>query len=414
MPSSDPSVPSVMPAAAPPGLEARIDAHVRMLAGTIGARPPGSAANRRATSYAADVLARAGYRVERLAFDSLHWTPGPVTIWVDGAMHALAPSPFSPPGDVAGPPLVVDRWPAPTDRGVGSGSQREAPVLVCRDEVTAAPWFPRHFPFVSIPEQQALFARVDHLRPAAILALAASDSPEPLIEDGDFCMPYATLPAALAPACAEARTLRLLVEGSVETGAGVTITARRAGRPAGTVVSAHIDTKVTTPGALDNGGGVAAVLGLAEAGMLADDAEIVLFNGEDHYAAPGERAWLRRNDPASCELALNLDGVGYPGLPTGVALLNLDEHATARARAAISRAPGLVEDRPWFESDHAMFAMAGVPTLAVTSAAPHETLARVAHSPEGGLESVDIHVVADAARGVARLLAELRPRTRGR
>lgn len=57
------------------------------------------------------------------------------------------------------------------------------------------------------------------------------------------------------------------------------------------VITAHIDTKIGTPGAIDNATGVTAVLLLAE--LLKDSdtrypVELVLFNGEDYYAAPGQ------------------------------------------------------------------------------------------------------------------------------
>jgi hypothetical protein len=81
--------------------------------------------------------------------------------------------------------------------------------------------------------------------------------------------------------------VRLVVESSIEPGDGVNVSAGATqGRRA--VVSAHVDSKVTTNGALDNGGGVAVLLGLAERGLDRFRAvELVFFNGEDHYAAPG-------------------------------------------------------------------------------------------------------------------------------
>ncbi|MBU5585295.1 Zn-dependent exopeptidase M28, partial [Enterococcus sp. S181_ASV_20] len=55
--------------------------------------------------------------------------------------------------------------------------------------------------------------------------------------------------------------------------------------------SAHIDTKPTTSGALDNGTGVAVLLTLAEQliqNELDNQLEFILFNGEDYYSMPGE------------------------------------------------------------------------------------------------------------------------------
>ena len=62
------------------------------------------------------------------------------------------------------------------------------------------------------------------------------------------------------------------------------------------VVTAHIDAKKGTPGAIDNASGVVVLLLLAE--LLIDYAgnnliEIVALNGEDYYAVPGQMCYLR-------------------------------------------------------------------------------------------------------------------------
>ncbi len=61
------------------------------------------------------------------------------------------------------------------------------------------------------------------------------------------------------------------------------------------VVCAHIDSKMGTPGALDNASGTTVLLLLAE--LLADyrgslGVDIVAINGEDYYSAPGEIVYL--------------------------------------------------------------------------------------------------------------------------
>ena len=40
--------------------------------------------------------------------------------------------------------------------------------------------------------------------------------------------------------------------------------------------------------------------------------ELVAFNGEDYYAAPGERLYLQQNEDLSAiDLLINIDGAGY-------------------------------------------------------------------------------------------------------
>ncbi|HSI99234.1 MAG TPA: M28 family peptidase, partial [Patescibacteria group bacterium] len=165
--------------------------------------------------------------------------------------------------------------------------------------------------------------------------------------------------------------------------------------------------KATTPGALDNAVGVAALLALVDVRALPPEVGLIAFNGEDHYAAPGEQAWLAAHDPREVTLAVNLDGIGLRGAPTGIAWIGLPEQLAELVRAETSEARGLVWDEPWYESDHAIFAMAGVPTLALTSAAPHDRLEGLSHGPGGGIDAINVERVTEAASFVARLLHRL-------
>ena len=89
-------------------------------------------------------------------------------------------------------------------------------------------------------------------------------------------------------------------------------------------VMAHFDTRINTPGALDNGGGAAALLGLAEAlagEELPFDLELVAFNGEE-YLPIGDDEYVRRAGEASFGeilLAVNMDGIGYTGANNTIA-----------------------------------------------------------------------------------------------
>ena len=59
------------------------------------------------------------------------------------------------------------------------------------------------------------------------------------------------------------------------------------------MLSAHLDAKATTPGAFDDAASVATILALAETELPAvGSLEFVMFNGEDHFDACGEVAWL--------------------------------------------------------------------------------------------------------------------------
>ena len=54
---------------------------------------------------------------------------------------------------------------------------------------------------------------------------------------------------------------------------------------------------------------------------------------------------------------------------------------------------------PWFESDHAIFASRGIPSLALTSADAHE-LASLLHGPKDTAERLDVDTLAATAEFV--------------
>jgi aminopeptidase YwaD len=166
------------------------------------------------------------------------------------------------------------------------------------------------------------------------------------------------------------------------------------------VLCAHIDSKVTTPGAIDNAGGVATLLAIAESRRLDDRSiEFVAFNGEDHYAAPGELAWLASTDLGLIRDVVNLDGIGARDRQTAVSGLALAAGHEQRLHALVADHRSVTMGPPWFESDHAVFASRGIPSLALTSANAHE-LASVLHGPEDTVERLDVDTLAAAAEFV--------------
>ncbi len=105
------------------------------------------------------------------------------------------------------------------------------------------------------------------------------------------------------------------------------------------VLCAHIDSKLDTPGALDNAAGVVTLLLLAE--LLADydgglGVEIVAINGEDYYAASGEKLYLEQNRGklGDIVLSINLDAPGYRQGPTAYSLYECPDAIAAAIRSA--------------------------------------------------------------------------------
>lgn len=377
----------------------RVQHHLEVLSVAIGARCPGSPANRRATDHVTATLRDAGRRVETQPFRTRTWVPGAVRVSVDDRILAAGVSPFSRPMVVDGPVIALR-----SVADLAAVERAEKRIAILTGELAESSLFPINYPFLSMPEQQPIFEWLERARPSVVLVTAVDGSFRPMIEDGDLSVPYATIDRRAGDAVINAGRATVEIGGNVSEGDGVNVSSPGCRGWHAPVVMAHVDSKATTPGALDNATGVAALLALVDMQAMPDDIGLIVFNGEDHYAAPGEQAWLAEHDQAEVTLAINLDGIGLRGVPTGVAAMGLPERVADLVAASIEVDRGLVADEPWYESDHAIFAMAGVPALALTSAAPHDVLERIGHGPEGGIDAIEVHRVAHAANFVAHLL----------
>jgi aminopeptidase YwaD len=257
------------------------------------------------------------------------------------------------------------------------------------------------------PEHTRIRAALHRLEPAAVIAV--SDHWQPILEDPELGFPSTTVPRALGASLRDDDEVGLTLEGAVHRGLAANLSARTGGAGRRLVLSAHLDSKVTTPGAFDNAAGVATLLALAEDGLRHLGAvELVLFNGEDHFDAGGEQAWLAATDLGEVAANVNLDGVGLAGRGTSLAALACPEGLEAELDRWVARRPGWTRAAPWFESDHAIFAMQGVPALAVTSEDVHALLGGLAHTPADTLDVLDLAVLEELMTAVPELLALLR------
>jgi len=137
--------------------------------------------------------------------------------------------------------------------------------------------------------------------------------------------------------------------------------------------------------------------------------EIVSLNGEDHYAAAGELAYLAvvQDHLDKIKLVINLDGLGYIGNDTAWSLYGCSEYMAGSLRAVIKAYPGMVEGDAWYQGDHSMFIQQGVPAVALTSADLGHMMQQITHTPNDSPDKVDPGKLAVAALALHDLLIEL-------
>ena len=269
----------------------------------------------------------------------------------------------------------------------------------------------------------AIIGLLEAKRPAAVLA---PPPPTPQYEqftgDWELEIPAATAPlAVIQRLLAQPGVLHLRLDCVNRAATARNIVARQAAtfrQAQGSSASecadgakrvtlmAHLDTRINTPGALDNGGGAAALLGLAAtlAGEdLPFDLELIVFNGEE-YLPIGDDEYVRRAGEASfadIPLAINMDGIGYVGGHNTVAQFNVGPALAARLEAIVACYPTMQWVDPWPQSNHSTFSFRGVPALAFSS----QGAFNLAHFPTDTVAQVSVEKLAEIVSVVSQIVA---------
>ena len=389
-------------------------------------RHPGRPGNRAATQLFARVAAESGLEVRVDELDCLDCDAMSARLSLEGpggeaeGPRSLRPGPYTTACDVSAS-LAAAGTIEELEEGGQAGRFAGAILLLhgelCREQLT-----PRGYPFYEMPGHVRIHDALDAARPAAVVAatgrdpnLAGGAYPFPFIEDGRVDLPNAYLTDV------EGRRLlarvgeraELQIESRRVPARLEHVVARAPGSGSGrVVVFGHVDTKMGTPGALDNATGTAALLGLAT--LLAGwrgrlTVELMPVNGEDYYDATGERRFVADNAGRWDEivLGLNADGAGWRDHATEVSLYGCDDAVAGAVRTAIARRQQFVEGEPWYQSDHSLFPMNGRPAVAVTSNGFAELCAGVTHTSLDSLDIADPGKVAEISRFYADVIASL-------
>jgi aminopeptidase YwaD len=391
-------------------LTASIETHLQALCTQIGSRPVGSAKNQKAQLYLARRLADAGLDVEQQMFYCLDWQPQEIRLTLAGQALAAQINPFSPACNVTASYVLagnLDELAAQDFTGK---------IVVLHGDLSKEPLMPKNFTFYNPEEHQQIIKLLETKQPKAILAVSPKDSnPAPIIGDGDFRIPSATVPATTGKTLLEQQghPLTLQIQSTNRLSAGANVIGRQNGdNPKKIVLCAHYDTKPGTPGAIDNASGVAAVLALAQlvkTMIFPFDLELIAFNGEDYYSIPGQMMYLQRyaSEFPRIALVINIDGVGAKDQNTSVALFACPEQLEQQIVAIQANYPGIIRVEPWPQGDHSLFATQGVPSVAFSSTGAQALLETVIHTAQDTLEGIAPEKIAEMAFFVRDLITEL-------
>lgn len=352
-------------------LAARIAAHVQRLAVEIGTRPGGSPANRAAAGYIRSIFEACGMDVEMQEIPFPAWEEAQTRLDIDGAHIAAVANAFSPCCDVTAPAVAVGTL-AQLETAEISGR-----IAILYGELAADPIAPKSW-FLKSDKDERIIQLLEQKAPAAVIAVQPRQGElERIIQDWEFLIPSITVPArsGLALLRADSPTIHLRIETRQTPGQTWNVIGRKPGAGRNRIVlCAHYDTNWGTPGALDNGGGVAVVLALAESlGKTVQNLglECVAFTNEDSGMPVGSLEYVQREPARLDEIValMNFDGVGHALDVASVCMMSNSAPFHALVSDVKNGHPAIIWVDPWPESDHSAFAMQGVASLAFTSRA---------------------------------------------
>ena len=390
-----------------------IEAHLKMICNEVGNRHVGSAGNREATDYAERILRSHGFETQTKPFDCIDWEHGDVRLEAGGEHWPATVGPYSLPYDGEAELVAV------SSIDELAAAEIEGKIVLLHGDIAREQVMPKNFVFYNPEHHKEIVRLLEAGGPAALICAtgknpgaAGSPYPFPLFEDGDFNIPSVTMKDVDGERLlTQAGTAIRLVFASRRIPSTGTNVVARAGESGGAkiLLCAHIDAKKNTPGALDNGTGVAVLLGLGE--LLREHPvrraiEIVLFNGEDYYAAPGQMQYLGDlgERMSEIDLVVNLDGAGHRGSPLAYSFYECPDSIRAAAVDAFSQDPVFTEGVPWVQGDHSMFVMAGRPAIALTSGDFEWLCREITHTPKDATDLVDVQTLAKAAIALRDLL----------
>jgi aminopeptidase YwaD len=384
----------------------------------IPTRPVGSTGNQRATDTVAGEFKACGFQVECPEFECLDWETQGASCKVKDTAYQVFPSPYGL-GCKLTAPLVTA-----SNQDELIALDFSGRVLMLSGELTKEQLMPKNFPFYRPEEHQRLIQILEDGKPAAILT-ATTRNPElvggiypfPLIEDGDFQIPVGYMTAEegeqFGKQVGEMVQLEICSRRIPAKGCNVIA---RTGPTQGkrVVLTAHIDSKQTTPGALDNAAGVTVLLLLAKQLKEAPEdvgTELFVVNGEDYYGANGEIQYLNNHsgDLQDVLLNINIDGAGFLESRTAYSLYNCPEWIEKSIREVFSSRDGFLEGEAWYQSDHMVFVQQGVPALALTTASFSDVWSSIAHTAQDTIEIVNPAILVQIAAALKETLGKLKP-----
>ncbi|HHY88057.1 MAG TPA: M28 family peptidase [Chloroflexi bacterium] len=383
--------------------EESIRSHLQFLAGTTGPRPTGSPAYRQAAEYIRRTFSDAGLQIQDIRFPCIDWRHRATRLEIGSSAFTAAANPFSPACDVPGTLLPLCT-PAELEAAEIGGK-----ILLFYGDLSNEPLIPLNCEVYNTERDQRINRLLVERKPAAVLSANLNwPAADARIEDADMPIPSATVDAETALALLDhaGEEAHLVILAERLPSEAITLVGSRPGPDRRKLVlMAHYDTKVNTPGAIDNAAGAAALLCLA--GRLAErppaiGLEFIAFGDEEYYAySDGMYVKQFGEQFADIVLAINFDAVGQRLGTDTLALMGASPELQSVIDGILRRYPQMLWTDPWPQSNHSTFAFRGVPSLALISRGSN----RLHHQPQDSLRWVSPEKIAAVVALIEEIIA---------
>jgi len=269
-------------------------------------------------------------------------------------------------------------------------------ILIFTDELAKEAFMPKDFPFYFPDEHREVYKIIEEINPNGILAVTGKDTssglnPFPLFEDSNMEIPSAFV--ANINAIDRTKSIYIKIDSGRKKAKSKQLIFRKEGNEKEIIlISAHMDSKYFTNGALDNASGVFALYETAKIlGNNKYTIEFVPFNGEESPESSGQLAYLQylQENNYIIKSVINLDSPGHIGSENAFSFYNYDESA----KAELIKKNNLKEGEQWYSGDHGIFVFQEIPCIAITSSDLFEKSIHLTHTRKDTPEKIDIKLL---------------------
>ena len=367
-------------------------------------RPLGTSSNNAVLNLLVGCFSELKYKCIELPIECTVWNPGNSCIRQDNNILEIFPGPYS--------LSLSGNFPVKCLSTISElkSLNRFNGILILKDDLAKETIMPKKYPFYFPDEHKVIYELIEKIQPSGIIAITGKDpssgmNPFPLFEDTNMVIPSAFV--TNLGTIDYSKEISITVDSNREMVKSKQLVFRKEGIEKEIIlISAHMDSKYFTNGALDNASGVYT---LYETAKLLDNnkytIEIVPFNGEDSPEAAGELAYLQyvKENSYSIKAVINIDAPGHIGSETTFSFYNFEETKKNDLIAENKIKEGI----QWYSGDHEMFVFQKIPCIAITSSDLFEDSINLTHTNKDTSEKIDINLLKGLSKTIDKIVKKI-------